>query len=302
MINNSKQKPNVNIDEVEIARFEAVASIWWDRQGDFKALQLRLNYVNQCAPLAGKSVLDVGCGGGIFSEAMASLGAVVTGIDMGGDALGVARLHSSESGLPLVYQKATAEQFAKTHRNRFDVVTCLELLEHVPDPASVVGACKTLVRPGGDVFFATINRNLKAFLFAVIGAEYILGLVRKGTGSDRAALQPDFKKILDGREHACELSDAFQQNLISFISAVRFAKRFFFDCTLELCLYGRRTARLKQPLSYRLNPPEGFRMRVPQSRPEAIPLRPLFRRPNLETGFSQRFSFILELLKMLPVE
>ena len=194
MINNSKQKPNVNIDEVEIARFEAVASIWWDRQGDFKALhdinELRLNYVNQCAPLAGKSVLDVGCGGGIFSEAMASLGAVVTGIDMGGDALGVARLHSSESGLPLVYQKATAEQFAKTHRNRFDVVTCLELLEHVPDPASVVGACRTLVKPGGDVFFATINRNLKAFLFAVIGAEYILGLVRKGTHTYSKFIKP----------------------------------------------------------------------------------------------------------------
>ena len=180
MINNSKQKPNVNIDEVEIARFEAVASIWWDRQGDFKALhdinELRLNYVNQCAPLAGKSVLDVGCGGGIFSEAMASLGAVVTGIDMG--------------GLPLDYQKATAEQFAQTHRNRFDVVTCLELLEHVPDPASVVGACKTLVRPGGDVFFATINRNLKAFLFAVIGAEYILKLVRKGTHAYRKFVKP----------------------------------------------------------------------------------------------------------------
>ncbi len=194
MINNSKQTPRVNIDEAEIARFEAMAPIWWDRQGDFRALHdinvLRLNYVNQCAPLAGKSVLDVGCGGGIFSEAMASLGAVVTGIDMGEVALGVARLHSSESGLQVDYQQATAEQFAGTHTNRFDVVTCLELLEHVPDPGSVIGACKMMVKPGGDVFFATLNRNLKSFLFAIIGAEYILGLVRKGTHTYGKFIKP----------------------------------------------------------------------------------------------------------------
>ena len=135
-------------------------------------------------------VLDAGCGGGILSEAMASLGAVVTGIDMGEAALGVARLHSRKSGLKIDYLQATAEEFAAIHPDQFDVVTCLELLEHVPDPASVVAACKTLTRPGGDVFFATLNRNLKSYLFAIVGAEYILGLVRKGTHRYRKFIKP----------------------------------------------------------------------------------------------------------------
>jgi 2-polyprenyl-6-hydroxyphenyl methylase/3-demethylubiquinone-9 3-methyltransferase len=194
MTENFTNKPALNIDAAEIARFEAMAPIWWDRQGDFKALHdinvLRLNYINQRAPLAGKSVLDVGCGGGIFSEAMASLGAKVTGIDMGDAALGVARLHLRESGHEVAYQKSTAEQFAKIYPDQFDVVTCLELLEHVPDPVSVITACKDLVKPGGDVFSATINRNLKAFIFAIIGAEYILGLVRKGTHTYGKFIQP----------------------------------------------------------------------------------------------------------------
>jgi 2-polyprenyl-6-hydroxyphenyl methylase/3-demethylubiquinone-9 3-methyltransferase len=194
MINNSKQKHTVNIDEAEIAKFEAMAPIWWDKQGDFKALHdinvLRLNYINERASLAGKAVLDAGCGGGILSEAMASLGAVVTGIDMGEAALGVARLHLKESGLQVDYRQATTEQFAETHADRFDVVTCLELLEHVPDPVSVVAACKTLVRSGGDVFFATLNRNLKSFLFAIIGAEYVLGLVRRGTHTYGKFIKP----------------------------------------------------------------------------------------------------------------
>ena len=194
MKSNSKQNPAENIDEAEIAKFEAMAPIWWDKQGDFKALHdinvLRLNYIKDRAPLAGKAVLDAGCGGGILAEAMASLGAVVTGIDMGEAALGVARLHSRKSGLHVDYQQATTEQFAGTHPDQFDVVTCLELLEHVPDPASVVAACKTLAKPGGDVFFATLNRNPKSFLFAIIGAEYILGLVRKGTHRYRKFIKP----------------------------------------------------------------------------------------------------------------
>jgi len=194
MVDKSKQKLAVNIDEAEIAKFEAMAPVWWDRQGDFKALHdinvLRLNYIDQRAHLAGKAVLDVGCGGGILSEAMASLGAAVTGIDMGEAALGVARLHLRHSGLNVDYRQAIAEKFARTHADRFDVVTCLELLEHVPDPASVVTACKTLVRPGGDVFFATLNRNPKSFLFAIIAAEYILGLVRKGTHAYRKFIKP----------------------------------------------------------------------------------------------------------------
>lgn len=204
MTADSKNKPTPNIDAAEIARFEAMASIWWDRQGDLKALHdingLRLNYINQRAPLAGKAVLDVGCGGGILSEAMASMGAVVTGIDMGDAALGVARQHASESGLQVDYFQASAEQFARTHADRFDVVTCLELLEHVPDPASVVAACKTLVRPGGEVFFATLNRNLKSFLFAIIGAEYILGLVRRGTHSYHKFIKP--AELKDWAAHA----------------------------------------------------------------------------------------------------
>jgi 2-polyprenyl-6-hydroxyphenyl methylase/3-demethylubiquinone-9 3-methyltransferase len=187
-------KPASNIDAAEIAKFEAMAPIWWDRQGDFKALHdinvLRLNYIKERAPLAGKTILDVGCGGGILAEAMAALGAVVTGIDMAEAALGVARLHLKQSGLEVDYQQASAEQFARTHADRFDVVTCLELLEHIPDPASAIAACKALVRPGGDVFFATLNRNFKSFLFAIIGAEYILGLVRKGTHTYRKFIKP----------------------------------------------------------------------------------------------------------------
>ena len=194
MTENHPHKSVSNIDAAEIARFEKMAPIWWDRQGDYKALHdingLRLDYINQRAPLAGKSVLDAGCGGGILSEAMASLGAAVTGIDMGEVALGVARLHLHNSDLDVDYLQATAEQFAETHPAQFDVVTCLELLEHVPDAASVIRACRNLVKPGGDVFFATLNRNLKSFLFAIIGAEYILGLVRKGTHTYRRFIKP----------------------------------------------------------------------------------------------------------------
>ena len=194
MKKNLKEKPGINIDADELARFEAMAPIWWDRQGDYKALHdingLRLDYINRRAPLAGQTVLDTGCGGGILSEAMASLGGVVTGIDMGETALGVARLHLQTSGLQVNYRLATAEQFAETHPGAFDVVTCLELLEHVPNPASVVKACQTLVKPGGDVFFATLNRNLKSYLFAIIAAEYILGLVRKGTHTYRKFIKP----------------------------------------------------------------------------------------------------------------
>ena len=194
MINNSNQKPTVNIDAAEIAKFEAMAPIWWDKKGAFKALHdinvLRLDYINERAPLDGKRVLDLGCGGGILSEAMASIGAVVTGIDMGQAPLAVAKLHLKESGLSVDYQHATAEEFSEIHPEGFDVVTCLELLEHVPDPSSVVLACKKLVKPGGHVFFATLNRNPKSFLFAIIAAEYILGLVRKGTHSYRKFIKP----------------------------------------------------------------------------------------------------------------
>jgi 2-polyprenyl-6-hydroxyphenyl methylase/3-demethylubiquinone-9 3-methyltransferase len=185
---------NNNIDEAELARFESMASIWWDRNGEQKALHdinvLRLNYIDERSHLKGKRVLDVACGGGILSEAMAGLGAEVTGIDAGKQALMVAKQHLKQSNLRVNYQAGTAEEFSKIHPESFEMVTCMELLEHVPDPSLIVAACSKLVKPGGDVFFATLNRNPKSFLFAIIVAEYILGLVRKGTHTYRKFIRP----------------------------------------------------------------------------------------------------------------
>ena len=194
MIDNSTHKPDPNIDADEVAKFEAMAPIWWDKNGVQKALHdinvLRVDYINQRVPLSGKSVLDVACGGGILSESMAGLGANVTGIDAGQAPLTVAKRHLKESGLQIDYQLATAEEYAAAHADSFDVVTCLELLEHVPQPSSVVAACKKMVKPGGDIIFATLNRNPKSFLFAIIGAEYILKLVTKGTHTYNKFVKP----------------------------------------------------------------------------------------------------------------
>ncbi|MFT6725042.1 MAG: 2-polyprenyl-6-hydroxyphenyl methylase/3-demethylubiquinone-9 3-methyltransferase [Arenicella sp.] len=174
-----------NVDPAEIAKFEELASRWWDLNSEFKALHdinpLRVNYIDQRAPVAGKKVLDVGCGGGILCEGMAQRGAKVTGIDMGEAPLSVASLHLHESGLDIDYQKSTAEDFAELHPEQYDIVTCLEMLEHVPDPGSVISACARLVKPGGQLFFSTINRNPKSYLFAVIGAEHLLRMLPKGT-------------------------------------------------------------------------------------------------------------------------
>ncbi len=174
-----------NVDPQEIAKFEALASRWWDRCSEFKPLHeinpLRANYIDRHAPVAGKKLVDVGCGGGILAESMAQRGAVVTGIDMGEAPLSVARLHQLESGVEVDYIQSTAEQLAAERAGEFDIVCCLEMLEHVPDPGSVIAACAQLCRPGGALYFSTINRNPKAFLFAIVGAEHILQLLPAGT-------------------------------------------------------------------------------------------------------------------------
>ncbi|BAU48632.1 3-demethylubiquinone-9 3-methyltransferase [Sulfurifustis variabilis] len=174
-----------NFDAAELAKFEALAARWWDPHAEFRPLHeinpLRLRFIDQRAGLAGKRVVDVGCGGGILSEAMAGLGARVTGIDLGEAPLAVARLHLKESGREVEYLKISAEDLARERPEGYDVVTCMELLEHVPDPASTVAACARLVKPGGHVFVSTINRTPKAFVFAIVGAEYVLNLLPRGT-------------------------------------------------------------------------------------------------------------------------
>ncbi len=176
---------NMNADQAELNKFSEIAHHWWDPTTEFKPLHdinpLRLNWINEHASLAGKQVVDVGCGGGILSESMARLGATVTGIDLSGKALKVAMLHALEAQVPVTYREISAEGLAEEQATAFDVVTCMEMLEHVPDPASIVTACAQMVKPGGMVFFSTLNRRPKAYLHAVLGAEYVLGLLPKGT-------------------------------------------------------------------------------------------------------------------------
>ena len=175
----------MNADPLELQKFSDLAHRWWDPSSEFRPLHeinpLRLEWINGRVPLAGKTVLDIGCGGGILAESMARKGANVTGIDLSEKALKVADLHSLESGVQVKYELISAEDMAARDAGKFDVVTCMEMLEHVPDPAAVVSACAALVKPGGHVFFSTISRNPKSYLFAVLGAEYILRLLPKGT-------------------------------------------------------------------------------------------------------------------------
>ncbi len=184
----------LNADPHELAKFGELAHRWWDPNSEFKPLHeinpLRLDWIESAAPLAGKKVLDVGCGGGLLSEGMAARGAHVTGIDLSEKPLGVARLHLFESGLNVDYRLISAEAMAGAHPGEFDVVTCLEMLEHVPDPASIVAACARLVKPGGSVFFSTLNRNPKSYLFAVVGAEYVLNLLPRGTHDYAKFIKP----------------------------------------------------------------------------------------------------------------
>jgi 2-polyprenyl-6-hydroxyphenyl methylase / 3-demethylubiquinone-9 3-methyltransferase len=175
----------MNADPLELQKFSELAHRWWDPNSEFRPLHeinpLRLEWINALAPVSGKRVVDVGCGGGILAEAIAKKGATVTGIDLSEKALKVADLHSLESGVTVRYELISAEDLAAREAGQYDVVTCMEMLEHVPDPSAVVKACATLVKPGGQVFFSTLNRNPKSYLFAIIGAEYVLRLLPRGT-------------------------------------------------------------------------------------------------------------------------
>lgn len=193
--NNHNLSTDENVDHQEISKFAELAARWWDPEGEFKPLHainpLRLDFIQQhCNGLFELDVIDVGCGGGILAEAMAKMGANVTGIDMADASLEVAKLHGLESGVNVDYHMTTAEQFAAQHDKQFDVVTCMEMLEHVPDPASVIQACATMVKPGGHIFFSTLNRNIKSYAMAIVGAEYVLKLVPKGTHDHQRFIKP----------------------------------------------------------------------------------------------------------------
>lgn len=183
-----------NVDPRELEKFQSLAAKWWDPNSEFAPLHainpLRLDWIDELAHLDGKQVLDVGCGGGILAEAMAGKGATVTGIDLADKSLKVARLHQLESGAAVTYEQVATEDYAARHPARFDVVTCMEMLEHVPDPAAIISACAALAKPGGWVFYSTINRNPKAFLFAIVGAEYILNLLPRGTHDYAKLIKP----------------------------------------------------------------------------------------------------------------
>jgi len=194
-LSNKNTSAPLNVDENEIAKFEKVASQWWDLTGDFKPLHqinpLRRQFIQQhVADLFEKNVIDVGCGGGILAESLAKLGAKVTGIDMGTEPLNIARLHALEVGITVNYLKITAEEHAEQHSSSYDVVTCMEMLEHVPDPASIIQACAKMVKPGGMVFFSTLNKTVKSYLLAILAAEKLLKLVPDGTHDHKSFIKP----------------------------------------------------------------------------------------------------------------
>ena len=189
-----ENKNKNNVDPEEIEKFNLLAHKWWDPTSEFKPLHeinpLRLNFIKSSVNIKGKKILDVGCGGGILSESLANEGADVTGIDQGDRVIKIAKLHAKESGIKVKYKHINIEDFYKNTDERFDVITCLEMLEHIPDPNSIINTCSKLLMPGGKIYFSTINKNLKAFLFAIIGAEYILNLLPKGTHEYKKFIKP----------------------------------------------------------------------------------------------------------------
>ncbi len=199
-----------NVDPAEIKKFEDLATRWWDKNGEFKPLHdinpIRLSFINTRSPLAHKNVLDIGCGGGILTESMARCDATVSGIDMGKAPLSVARLHAAEDDLEIDYQLITAEEHATKNASNYDIVVCMEMLEHVPDPASIINACYTLVRPGGSIYFSTLNRNAKSFVLAILGAEYIMKMLPKGTHEYSKFIRPSELDVW-ARESGLELMD-----------------------------------------------------------------------------------------------
>lgn len=213
-----------NVDPQELEKFESSAARWWDPAGEFKPLHLinpvRSNYINERAPVAQKYLLDVGCGGGLLCEALANKGAVVTGIDLGSACLEVARLHLQESKLQVDYQNTNAEAHAKSHPEHYDIVTCMELLEHVPDPESLVRACIAAAKPGGDIFFSTINRNLIAYLLAIVAAEYLFRLLPRGTHNYPQLIKPSelTRAVQRGGASVCDIAGIRYIPVIDFVA------------------------------------------------------------------------------------